>query len=183
MVWKGRRYPMNRDSKISIDTSLFPSDTQVDLPRPSDVRGWQWVPKESIVWQGHATDGICDVCDREGRFILVRDDGYMVTNRTFSLAGDFSEQSAPVYINGRGATFITDFGDLLNNRWFDRVSGYHEGLAAVCENGRFGYIDVDGVPVFGRTFDYAGDFRNGEAFAVSDGRPCTVSLSGKVSEI
>ena len=118
---------MNRGGKIAVDTALLPSDAEVELPSPSDVRGWQWVPKECIAWQGHATDGIRDVCDREGRFILVRDDGYMVTNRTFSLAGDFSEQSAPVYINGRGATFITDFGDLLNNRWFDGASGYHEG--------------------------------------------------------
>ena len=183
MIWKGRRYPMNRGGKIAVDTALLPSDAEVELPSPSDVRGWQWVPKECIAWQGHATDGIRDVCDREGRFILVRDDGYMVTNRTFSLAGDFSEQSAPVYINGRGATFITDFGDLLNNRWFDGASGYHEGYAAVRENGRYRYVDVDGITVFGRDFDYAGDFRNGSAFAETDGKPCTVSLDGKVTPI
>ena len=183
MIWKGRRYPMNRGGKIAVDTALLPSDSEMHLEPKGDVRGWQWVPKESIAWQSHHSDGLQTVCDRRGRFYLVRDDGYMVTNRTFSWAGDFSEQCAPIYRNGRGASHVTDFGDLLNNRWFDEVSGYHEGLSAVRAGDEWSYIDVDGKSAFPQRFSYAGDFRNGQAFVLQNGRPCTVTLDGKVSAI
>ena len=183
MVWKGKKYPMKRGCPVPVDNCLLPSDAEMCLTPSGEVRGWQWVPKEDIAWQSGHYNGLQTVCDRKGRFILVRDDGYMVTNRTFSWAGDFSEQSVPVYINGRGASFITDFGDLLNNRWFDEVSSYHEGLAAVRSGNECFYIDVDGKSVSSQRYDFAGDFRNGQAFVVMNGKPCTVALDGKPADI
>ncbi len=177
-VIDGKEYLLDIDCPEFVDISMPPTGRTVELEPVCDVKGWQWVPPESVAWAGKWNCGIQSLCDREGRFFFGRDDGYMVTNMTFDFVGDFNDAVAPVYIKGRGMSHLTDFGDFLNNRWFDEVSGYREGIAAVRENNRWHYVDVDGKRLFG-DYDLALDFRNGEALVIRDGKAFFADRSGK----
>lgn len=178
-VIDGKIFPLDRDSPVSVDITMPPTSRTVDLEPVCEVKGWQWVPPETVAWAGEWRCGIQTLCDREGRFFFGRDDGYMVTNMTFDFAGDFSESSVPIWIQGRGMSHLTDFGDFLNNRWFDEVRGYHEGLAAVRSGKLWRYNDVDGAPAFEGRFELAFDFVNGEALVFRDGSPCFIDRDGK----
>ena len=178
----GKEYPMYGRESVDVDISLAPTGRTMEMEPCCEVKGWQWVPPESIAWAGEWSCGVQPLCDREGRFFFGRDDGYMVTNMTFDYVGDFSDFTAPIYIDRRGMSHLTDFGDFLNNRWFDEVSGYHEGIAAVRENGCWHYIDIDGKALFG-DYDFAGDFNNGEALVLKDGKAFFLNRNGVSEEI
>lgn len=182
LVYDGKEYPFPGTGNIAVDTSFEPTGITMNLDNPDNVSGWQWTPPETIAWQGEPRDGTVTLCDREGRFFHGRSDGYLAYNRTFAFAGDFSEQSAPVYVKGRGASFVTDFGDYLHNRWFLEAKGYSEGLAPVRTEKGWQYADADGT-VSADVFERAEGYNHGKALVFQNGKALILSRDGTVTEL
>lgn len=52
---------------------------------------------------------------------------------------------------------------------------FSEGLAQVCINGKWGYIDSDGRMAIPAVYDMTEPFRNGLALVVQNGRWCYIN--------
>ncbi|MBN1942494.1 MAG: WG repeat-containing protein [Phycisphaerae bacterium] len=104
------------------------------------------------------------------------------------LAGrPFHENLAAVRSRQNGLWgFIDKSGLVVIEADFDRVSDFHEGLAAVLtfpgngEGGvKWGYIDPEGQVVIQPRFDRAGDFRQGVAAVWADGKLGYIGRDGR----
>lgn len=162
-VFSGREFPLEGSGSVAIDTSKSSSDIVMDLPEPDNGRSWDWQPADDVSWVGIDTGFAVTACDRNGRFFFGRHDGYLVTSRMFPFAGDFNEQTAPVYVTGKGATYITDFGDILHNKWFKECKGFSEGLSPVRDASGWHYADIDGNIVSKETYGLCDPVFQGES--------------------
>ncbi len=165
-VCSGKEFPLDSHGPIVIDTSKSPSDIVMDLPEPENNRSWEWQSADDISWVGRDTGFATTACDRNGRFFFGRYDGFLVTSRMFSFAGDFNEQIASVYITGKGATHVTDFGDILHNTWFKECMGFGEGLSPVRDASGWHYADVEGNIVSKETYDLCDPVFHGESLVM-----------------
>lgn len=52
---------------------------------------------------------------------------------------------------------------------YDKVYGYHDGVAAVSRNGKWGFIDTSGSEVIPFDYDFASGFRGGVSVVMVDG--------------
>lgn len=52
---------------------------------------------------------------------------------------------------------------------YDKVYGYHDGVAAVSRNGKWGFIDTSGAEVIPFEFDFASGFRSSASAVMVDG--------------
>lgn len=182
-VFRGREYPMDETGSAEIDTSKSCSDIEMDLPPIENARSWEWQSSEDISWIGDETDIASAVCDRNGRFFFGRNDGYLLTSRMFSFAGDFREQIAPVCRKGRGATYITDFGDILHNRWFIECREFGEGVSPVRDTFGWHYADIDGKIVSKENYELADPVFHGESLVMKDGSLFIRSREGILTKI
>lgn len=60
---------------------------------------------------------------------------------------------------------------------FDAAYCFYEGLAAVCRNGKWGYIDKNGNTVIDYQFEEARSFSGGQAYVKSDGKWGIIGLA------
>ncbi|MFL5728571.1 MAG: WG repeat-containing protein, partial [Cytophagaceae bacterium] len=103
---------------------------------------------------------------KKENWFLVNRQGKRISDRTFLSAGTWSEGLASV--SGRDSTgkirfgFIDTTGNLVVGLLYDKVSDFHEGLAAALLNGKWGYIGLDGF-VIQPVFQLAGNFDLGYA--------------------
>ena len=65
--------------------------------------------------------------------------------------------------------FINQDGTPLTDLRYDQTTAFREGLAAVCENGRWGYIDLTGETVIAPTYANADSFFQGLAAVEANG--------------
>ncbi len=96
----------------------------------------------------------------------------MVIEPQFEEVGSFSEDYATVRIDDEGETYIDKGGNILTEKRYkmnlDAQEGFgcgnfSEGVAAVCYQGKWGYIDTSGNFIISPTFNMAGEFRDGLA--------------------
>ena len=57
-----------------------------------------------------------------------------------------------------------------NNSFYPTMSSFHDGLAAVSKDGKWGYIDKNGNLAIPLQYDRAKDFREGKAAVLKDGK-------------
>lgn len=77
--------------------------------------------------------------------------------------------------------FITPYGERKIAFEYDEVSFFSEGLAAVCKDGEWGYIDSEGRIIFPLVLETAGDFMEGlAAVELSDGTKGFMDKSGEI---
>jgi len=102
------------------------------------------------------------------------------------LAYDFSEGFATVANNDDKCGFINRFGELVIPFQFDHnpdgtflYEGFSNGLAAVCINGKFGFINTSGEIVIDAVYDYVERFSDGTALVLVDGLYGYINESGK----
>ena len=82
-------------------------------------------------------------------------------------------------------------GNLVSDKWYEHIWNYNNGYALVKENGRYNYIDKDGVPLFKETiFNEAKSFSEGYAvtkigdkYTIIDTKGNKVFESSKYKEI
>ncbi len=71
---------------------------------------------------------------------------------------------------------------IKTNRYID-VSDFHEGLAAVQLNGKWGYIDKTGKEVIECKYDFASDFHEGLATVKLNDKYSTIDQTGKIPSL
>jgi hypothetical protein len=105
----------------------------------------------------------------EGKWGLVKEDGSLLTETSFDSIDDFSDGRAK-FKNSSGQYGYFDVqGKIVVPAKFDEAERFHEGLAAVKLNGRWGYINHTGQVIFPFKLFYAGPFSNKRAF-ISTGK-------------
>ena len=62
---------------------------------------------------------------------------------------------------------------------YDQVCGFHDGLAIVKLNGKYGFIDKTGKEIIPLIYDSAGDFSEGVANVKSNGKWITIDQTGE----
>lgn len=90
------------------------------------------------------------------------------------------------YTNGQRGFMRTD-GSILNRdadlpSFFDNAKPFSEGLAAVCNEGIWGYLQKDGTYAIERGFEAAGSFRGGLAAVRDEGVWCIIDREGEVKK-
>jgi len=63
---------------------------------------------------------------------------------------------------------------------YDRLDSFHEGLASVCKDEKWGFIDKLGQEIIPCKYDYANDFEYGIAIVELDGKEGAINNRGKV---
>jgi hypothetical protein len=97
--------------------------------------------------------------------------GATVVSPFADAACSFSGDMARVEISGR-VTFVLSDGRVLTER-YSAADSASENLAAVQIDGKWGYIDDEGLIQIAPQFAYAGPFNRGRA-SVYDGKTCAV---------
>ena len=168
VVWEGEEHPYAGPLPAA-DISPASPPRRIVLPPSGPLPEVRFSAPGDIVWAGPPSDGKSLLVDSRGYFRHVRADGYPVYGRTYDWAGDFRDGVAPVAVEGVGATFVTDFGDLLHNRWFREVRGYREGVAAVRDGKGWFHIGMDGEPLYPERYDSVTDSEGGRCLCTSGG--------------
>lgn len=115
---------------------------------------------------------------RQGEaYYLVDRTGKQLGDKTFTDARAFNEASgAAVKYNGKWC-FVDSAGNILLETEYDDVGSFCNGMAAVCSDGVWGYIQKDGEIVISPTFEGADPFsKNGQAFVKEEGKWKLLSL-------
>lgn len=123
--------------------------------------------------------------DTAGLFGYENENGFIVIPAQYSEAGAFTaDRLAWVKKDGEsGYGYIRfDGSDLLARNDLEAAGDYRQGLAAVKQDGQYGYLDTRGHLAIGLLFDEAGDFTpNGQARVRQGNRTYTIDRSGKCS--
>ena len=112
----------------------------------------------------------------------------------FDKVVDWTAKFYWVSLNGRCNLLNKKSNTLLYRRWYDDISDFFEGLAKVCFNGKYGYIDETCREVIPLKYDFAYDFSDGFAIVLLNGKygyinktgrevvPCKYNWAGSFSE-
>ncbi|NLW02187.1 MAG: WG repeat-containing protein [Clostridiaceae bacterium] len=124
---------------------------------------------------GDFHDGLA-VFEKDLNFGYVDTNGDIVIEPEYYMAYDFSEGLAVVADENDKHGFIDTNGNLVIPFRFDhyidgtyQYQGFSNGLAAVCIDGKFGYINKNGDFAIEPVFDYAERFSDGLALVFADG--------------
>lgn len=100
-------------------------------------------------------------------------DRHLVREGTILVGIDRKGTVAPCYIDTTGTVIISNQG------WTD-ARGFSEGLAAVCKDGKWGYINVSGEYVIEPQYDAARDYSCGVAIVDCGGEWFIIDAQGNV---
>jgi WG containing repeat len=103
------------------------------------------------------------------KYAFIDHSGRPISEQRFDDAKDFSEELAPVKIDGKWG-FVDKTGALVVKPQFDTAESFSDGLALISLNGSFGFISHDGKYAIEPQFKYAEHFVEGLAL-VGDGPP------------
>jgi Fructose-2,6-bisphosphatase len=156
LIWEGKEYPIDKNEYRNCNKHLHEKE--------KNTRS-----KEEYTWTGDVQEGTQIVRDKDHKYFHVKENGNRIYCQRYAHASDFKDSVAIVTVDGVGSTFITDLGELLNNKWFLECRPYHEGYATVRDERGWFHIDVDGNPLYDRRYRMAEPFYNGFALCVSDG--------------
>ena len=95
------------------------------------------------------------------QFGFVDSNGKEVIHPKFEWATNFQQGRAFAMLPGsRGLGIIDKQGNTVHEPEYDQAGEFHEGLAAVCVNGKWGYVDTDGGWIIAPEFSSADAFRH-----------------------
>lgn len=98
-------------------------------------------------------------------YYLIDTNGNRINSDTYEQAYAFYDGSYAACANGRNWFFVDDKGEVAISGTFQDARSFSNGLAAVKQNGKWGYIDLTGDVVIPCEFDGAGPFNtSGVAF-------------------
>ncbi|NLM26548.1 MAG: WG repeat-containing protein [Clostridiaceae bacterium] len=133
---------------------------------------------------GDFHDGLA-VFEKDLNFGYVDKNGNIVIQPEYFMAYDFSEGLAAVANEDDKHGFIDKNGNLVIPFKFEHnlegtylYQGFSDGLAAVCMDGKFGYINTKGDFVIEPRYDYAERFSDGLALVIADGLYGYIDRSG-----
>lgn len=115
-------------------------------------------------------------------------DGRIVSSRRFYLVQEASAGLAPAaarkYFNEIESKVIWFYYDVSNNNYldgiyYDHATPFHEGLAAVCNQGKWGYIERSGQIAIELQYEEAGDFSDNRALVKQDGKWFYIDSTGQ----
>jgi len=101
------------------------------------------------------------------RYAFIDKTGRPLFSQRFDDAKDFSEELAPVKIDGKWG-FINKTGALVVKPQFDSADSFSDGLALVSQNGLSGFITHDGTFAVAPQFKYAEHFVDGLSLVGKD---------------
>lgn len=134
---------------------------------------------------GNYHDGLA-VFEKDFNFGYVNASGDIIIQPIYFMAYDFSEGLAVVANEDDKHGFIDTNGNLVIPFQFEHnmegtylYEGFSEGLAAVCVDGKFGYINQKGDFFIEPVYDYAERFSDGVALVLADGLYGYIDLKGK----
>ena len=134
---------------------------------------------------GDFHDGLA-VFEKDLSFGYVDTNGEIAIKPEYFMAYDFSEGLAAVADENDKLGFIDTNGNLVIPFSFEHnidgtylYQGFNNGLAAVCKDGKFGYINKNGEFIIKPEFDYAGRFNDGLALVIVDGLYGYIDRNGK----
>ena len=84
---------------------------------------------------------------------------------------------ATVRLNGR-YNWISESGNILFTKWFDKCYAFHDGLALVEIGGKYNYLKPDKSLLLDKSVDDAYEFENGFAHIVSNYKHYFINTSG-----
>lgn len=100
----------------------------------------------------------------------------------FPIPGCTDLRYAPNVLGADGPVAVAVFSGQAGMKWgfvgpsgeivppvYDKVYGFHDGVAAVFRNGKWGFIDAAGAEVISFKYDFASGFRDGVSVAMVDG--------------
>lgn len=106
--------------------------------------------------------------------------GHQIGNTQFQEIGTYSSGLAPVQIDDQYWSFINQKGKKVFPKIrANRVSSFHNGLAAVQINKKWGYINLAAKMVIKTQFDGAESFSSSAALVKSDGKYWFIDVKGK----
>lgn len=73
--------------------------------------------------------------------------------------------------------------ELVENMKYDFALPFFDGMAAVKKDGKAGYIDLDGNPIFDFEFEEARNFENGKAWVKSNGKWGVIVIKKQEDEV
>lgn len=144
------------------------------------------------VWDeaGFFSEGLAKVKAKE-QYSYIDPEGKVVLTPEWTYATDFKEGYALVG-NSIASTdgdvveivgFMNTEGKLaIENQW-EEVEPFSQGLAAICQEGKYGYIDTAGDVVIAPRWDYAMSFEEGRAVVFSGERNEEVSYFSPVEGV
>jgi hypothetical protein len=93
------------------------------------------------------------------QFGFVDSNGEEIIHPQFEWATNFQQDRAFAMLPGsRRLGIIDKRGNMVHEPEYDQTSEFHEGLAAVCLNGQWGYVDTGGRWIIAPQFSGGGDF-------------------------
>lgn len=122
----------------------------------------QWIIKPTIDEPTEFKNGQC-VITRNGKLQYVDSIGATILTLPYSNVRDNSEGFGIVYSDNDSCFFINKKGKKFSNLYFLRAHAFHEGLAAVEINGKWGFIDTTGKIVIEPKYYLVNDFSEGLA--------------------
>jgi len=109
-------------------------------------------------------EGLAEFTSPEGKVGFVNEEGQYIINPIYVHASRFSEGLAPVVGENEAPKYIDAKGEVkFSVANAEYASIFHEGLAAVRINDKWGYIDKTGQIKINPQFDDAGPFKDGLA--------------------
>jgi len=158
LVWEGKEYPIDMNEYRNCNKCLHEKGTSTNGPC-----------KEKYAWTGEVQEKTRVVRDEDHKYYHINEDGIRIYCQRYEYVSDFKDSVAIVTVDGIGSTFITDLGELLNNKWFLECHSYHEGYATVRDERGWFHIDVDGNPLYDRRYRTAEPFYNGLTLCAGEG--------------
>lgn len=137
--------------------------------------------KDLKKWQGR--NGFATQNDGKHNFIDI--EGRPIIEKWFDSFTKASENVFVIVVDSKYGV-VGEEGKLLGGRLFDNARESHDGWSIVKDftdgehKGKFNYINASGRFLSDTWFDDAGDFKNGKAEVVLDGKHCIVTKEGMV---
>lgn len=122
----------------------------------------QWVIQPTIEEPTEFVNGLC-VITRNDEFQYIDSTGKVISTLTYPNAIDNSEGFSVVYADNDSCFFINKYGQRLDNQYFRRAHAFHEGMAAVEINDKWGFIDTTGKVIIEPKYFLVNDFSEGLA--------------------
>ena len=124
-------------------------------------------------------EGLAVVCIND-KYGFINEEGKIAIPLKYNWAGSFHEGVALVCLKGEGAIYINKYGSKAIHGSFYGANLFSEGLAGVCENNKYGFIDKSGKYVIPPVYDSVGNFMEGYAPVTIDNKSYLIDKNGTI---
>jgi hypothetical protein len=117
-----------------------------------------------------------DISNLSYRFAYINKKGKYVSEFKYRDAEDFDNNIARVKENMMTYLVNTTFEKKCDET--TEIGKFNDGLAVFIDNGKFGYMNLNGEKIIAANFDYASMFYNGLAEVEMNGKSCFIDTLG-----